>query len=150
MLFGVLSLAFAAIGLAMGTLDGVATVLGVGLVLVALNEYRGAVLLGRLHLGAPLRLAAGQVSLGLLIIGYCVWKLLNADQNDPQLQQLAPEIASLAQGMVTLVYVVVIGATVLFQGSAAVYYLTRKGLVVKYTRQTPGWIVEFDRLRAGG
>ncbi len=147
MLFGVLSLAFAGVGMAMGTLDGVATVLGVGLVLVALNEYRGAVLLGRLHLGAPLRLGGGQVALGLLIIGYCVWMLLHADS---QLQKLDPEIASLVQGMKTLVYEVVIGATVLFQGSAAVYYLTRKGLVVKYTRQTPGWIVEFDRLRAGG
>ena len=154
MFFGVVTLAFAGVVMAMGDLDVVATVLGVGLVLVALNEYRGAALLGRLHAGAPVQLAAGQAALGTLIIGYCVWSMVHIGSSsalsDPQIRELDPEIASLAQGMATLVYVLVIAATVLFQGAAAIYYLTRRGLVRKYVSQTPGWIVEFDRLRAGG
>jgi hypothetical protein len=155
MFFGVVSLAFVGFGLVLGNLDMVPLVLGVGLVAVALNEYRGAVLLGRLSLGAPVRLAAGQIGLGLLIIGYCLWMISRAESgemmatSDPQLREMIGDYESLYKGIAVLLYGAVIAATILFQGSAAVYYLTRRRPLQAYLTQTPDWIVEFERLRAG-
>ena len=73
---------------------------------------------------------------------------------DPEVERMLREtygdLGSLAEGLTALVYVVVIVATVFYQGLVAVYYLTRRWPIRKYIRQTPDWIVEIDRLRAGG
>lgn len=154
MLFGVLSLMFSSVGLAMGQPPGVGLIVGIGLVAVAANEYRGAVLLGRLHHGAPIRLALGQVVLGSMIIGYCLWAIIHTETSaalsDPQLQEILADYEGLLKGMTALVYGAVMAATVLFQGLAALYYLTRGKQILNYVSQTPNWIVEIDRLRAGG
>lgn len=156
MFFGVVSLLFAGFGLMLGGLDPVPTVLGIGLTAVAVNEYRGAAGLGRLRPGAPIQLALGQIALGTLIIGYCLWMIARAQSgqmmasSDPQVRELlGDDFESLYKGIAMLLYGTVIAATVLFQGSAAAYYLTRRRHLRAYLTQTPDWIVDFERLRGG-
>ncbi len=160
MFFGVVTLAVVAFQMALGDVDALHLLLGAGLVAVALNEFWGATQLERLQLRGPILLAAGEVALGFLIIAYCVWSLLHIEvdqasalggtQMEQQLEEMLSGAGDMIKGLTALVYVVVIAATVLYQGLVSIYYLTRRWPIRKYVRQTPNWIVEFDRLRAGG
>ena len=147
---------FAALTLLFTPVFGVVNLLiGGGLGLIAWNEFAGARMLGRLDAGAPLRLAAGQIALGSIIVGYCVWQLWRvlgpnaaSGYDDPQLRELMADYQPLIQGLTSLVYLSAIVLTVVFQGGAALYYLTRTRSLRSYLNRTPEWIVEIDRLRA--
>ena len=147
---------FAAITLLFAPLFGVVNlVIGGGLAVIAWNEFVGAGMLGRLDAGAPLRLAAGQIALGSIVVGYCLWQLWRVLAGDavggydhPQIREMLADYQPLIQGLTSLVYLTAIALTVLFQGGTALYYLTRTRALRAYLNRTPEWIVEIDRLRA--
>lgn len=148
---------FAAVTLLFAPVFGVVNlVIGGGLALIAWNEFASARKLGQLDARAPLRLAGGQAALGSIIIGYCVWQLwrvlggsaASGYEDQPQIRELMADYQPLIQSLTSLVYVLAIVLTVVFQGGAALYYLTRTRSLRSYLNRTPEWIVEIDRLRA--
>ena len=145
--------------LAFGAVDGWSLVLFVGLGVVAWNEFRGASQLVACEPIAPVRLALGQVLLGSLVIAYCSWAMVSAltgpglvsraQASDPQVTEMLAGYEELAELIAVGVYGTAIVLTLLFQGSGAVYYLSKRRAVRAYMSDTPAWILEFERVRSG-
>lgn len=142
--------AFAAISILFGLTSPVALILGVGMGVVAYNEWQGRAGIRRLDPEAARKLGRNQVGFMLLIIAYCVWSLVHALTSAPdpemaQLQELTGVGNDLVQQLTILVYVAVIGATLIFQGLNARYYFKRVGLIETYLSETPAWVVDLQR-----
>ncbi len=140
---------FAAIGLLFGIFSVTALVMGVGMGLVARNEFRGRTLLRQFDPLAPRRLGRNQLGFMALIIVYCLWSMYQTVSNPlteiEGLGAIADSVGGLVTNLTLAVYGVVIVLTVLFQGLNARYYFARTQRVEDYLRETPGWIVEIQR-----
>jgi hypothetical protein len=133
--------------------DWVAAVMAIGLGVLGFGELKGRRMLRACDLRAPARLGWNQIALMVLIIGYCAWQLVGAmGQPDmvsqaisesPELAQFIndPEMAAEADDLIhratVLTYLIVIGATVIFQGGNAIYYFTRGKWMRTYIKETP-------------
>lgn len=150
---------------------GSGAMLALALALCALgyNELTLRRPLLRLQPGAARGLALNQVALGGVLIAYAVWQLstggasgmfataapdpqLEALLADPAVAQSAPQLAGLTTKMDNLaqlislaVYGGLIVFAVVFQGSAALFYLARGRQVRHVLRHTPMWIIELHR-----
>ena len=140
---------FAAVTLpfAFGSLT--ALVLGVGMAVVARNEFKGRGMLRRIDPAGARLLGRNQVGFMALIIAYCLWSMYGAYAHpDLQIQQqldLLGVSAATVRQMTIIVYIGVIVATLVFQGLNARYYFARVQRVEAYLRRTPDWIVELQR-----
>ena len=140
---------FAAISLLFAFFSVTALVMGVGLGLVARNEFRGRKLLRQFDPLGPRLLGRNQIGFMSLIIVYCLWSMFQAGSNPiteiPGLEALADSYGDLVTTLTLAVYATVIVLTAVFQGLNARYYFARTQRVEDYLKETPGWIVEIQR-----
>ncbi len=140
---------FAAISLLFAIFSATALVMGVGLGLIARNEFRGRKLLRQFDPLGPRLLGRNQLGFMRLIIAYCLWSMYQAGSNPitelPGLEAMADYYGDLVTNLTLAVYGTVIVLTALFQGLNARYYFARTQRVEDYLKETPGWIVEIQR-----
>lgn len=141
---------FAAISILFGLTSPVALILGVGMAVVARNEFKGRTGVRRLEPEAARGLGRNQVGFMALIIAYCLWSLWRANTAAPdpemaQLEELTGVGSDLIRQLTTVVYLGVIGATVIFQGLNARYYFKRADVIQAYLDETPTWVVDLQR-----
>jgi hypothetical protein len=126
-----------------------ALILGVGMAVVARNEFKGRGMLRRIDPEGARFLGRNQVGFMALIVAYCLWSMYGAYAHpDPAIQQQLDLIgvgADTVRQFTIIVYVAVIAATLVFQGLNARYYFARVGRIDAYLRDTPDWIVELQR-----
>eukprot|EP00913_Durusdinium_trenchii_P006397 g6009.t1 len=141
-------LGLAAAPFAIGDLRTLA--LSLAFVALGYNELCARRALQRFEINAPMRLAISQLMLGGVLIGYAVLSIADLG---PITLSSSPLDASLIQGggvdqeaiesmtrtVSAAVYVGLIVGTVLFQGSTAIYYLTRGLSLRRFLGTTPGW-----------
>ena len=149
--FAAITLLFALFSLLFG-FSLTALVVGVGMAIVARNEFRGRGLLRRFDAHGPQLLGRNQVGFMTLIIGYCVWSIYSALTHPiPQLEEVEAALV-LPEDFITnfavAVYSVVIVLTLVFQGLNARYYFARIKLVQGYLEETPAWIIDLQRATA--
>lgn len=143
--------ALAALTLLLGVGSLPAFLLGLGMGAVAWNEHRGRERLRRMDPSGARLLAAGQLGLMVLVVAYALWSLARARAHpDPALAQVDEILGGDTQGLVreltTVLYLAVIGVTVIAQGLLARFYLARGAMVERYLRETPDWAVELLRV----
>ncbi len=124
-------------------------VMGIGLAVVARNEFRGRDLLRSFSPHGPRLLGKNQLGFMSLLIVYCLWNIYGALTNPiteiEGMEALAEAAGDLVTSLTVAVYGVVIVVSVLIQGLNARYYFVRARLVEDYVRETPEWIVELQR-----
>jgi len=140
--FGVVSLLF---GLGSVT----AFLVGAGLLAVAWNEFRGRNMLRAFDPAGPRLLGRNQIGLMALIIAYCLWSIHTAlhhpSESIRQLEELVGGTGSVGR-MVAWGYGAVIVLSIVVQGLNARYYYKRIDPLQAYLRETPGWVVELQRV----
>jgi hypothetical protein len=123
--------------------------LGVGMAVVARNEFKGRGMLRRIDPAGAHLLGRNQVGLMCLVIAYCLWSMYGAYAHpDLQIQQQLDLVGvppGTVRSLTVIVYLGLIGTTVIFQGLNARYYFVRVKRVEAYLRRTPEWIVELQR-----
>ncbi len=133
-------------------------ILGAALAFIAFNSFRGLRGLKRLDLAAPKLLALNQLLLIAILTLYAIYSIWAARNGDPELiKALGGESALSGVGdlnkltwyLALAVYGTLIFATLVAQGSAALYYITRKKVIADYLAQTPPWIVALQKAQAG-
>lgn len=151
--FAAITLLVALFSLLFALFSPTALVIGVGMAIVARNEFRGRGLLRRFDPQGPRLLGRNQVGFMTLIIGYCVWSMYSALTNPiPQLGELEAVLGApggLMTNLTVAVYAVAIVLTLLFQGLNARYYFARIKLVQGYLEETPAWIIDLQRATTG-
>lgn len=140
---------FAAIGVVFGVVSLTALVLGIGMAVVARNEFRGRAMLRQFDARGPKLLGRNQLGFLVLIIAYCLWSMYQAVHNPitdlAGLEGIEESVGSLVTELTVAVYAAVIVLSGLFQGLTARYYFARAPLIRTYLRETPEWIVELQR-----
>ncbi|MEQ8769613.1 MAG: hypothetical protein RIB60_03780 [Phycisphaerales bacterium] len=153
MFAGILTLPFAI---------GNGTLLALALALCAIGYHELALRrsLRKLEASAPGMLALNQLLLAGVLIGYAVWKLLNAEggagmistafadpaiANEPALANLTTQMESLQQTVVYGIYGGLILAVALVQGLAIRYYLSRRRHLRQFVSETPAWVITLHR-----
>lgn len=149
---------FAFITLLTGLFSIVSLLLGAGLGVVAYFELRGSRKLRDLDLTAPVHLGFNQIALGVLIILYCSWGVLQAlvgpSPYDSYLAaggdtaRMIEPIDQLNRAIMSGFYAVLLCVSVVAQGCTALYYFTRRRHMIAYLRETPDWVVEMLRVVA--
>lgn len=140
---------FAALTIPFAIHSPTALLLGVGMAVVARNEFKGRGMLRRIDPEGARFLGRNQVGLMGLVTAYCLWGIYGAYAHpDLQIQQQL-ELVGVPPGTIrsltVIVYLGLIGATLIFQGLNARYYFVRGKRVEAYLRRTPDWIVELQR-----
>jgi len=136
-------------------------VLGAGMSVIALVEFRGVADLKRLDVTAPRRLALNQLAFCVGLFLYGAISLFSALQ-DPQalvssaMSQIGGGDALGGAGMekqmtgivrmaAIALYGGVMFAALVGPGLMALYYHTRKHYIEQYVSQTPSWILDLQR-----
>jgi hypothetical protein len=135
-------------------------VLGAGMAVISIIEFRGVTELQRLDPTAPKRLALNQLAFGLLLFGYgafMLWDSFYGGGGKQQIQEMVGDMSmvgdpqmqrtmeSLASTVAIALYGSVMLAAILGPGLTAVYYYTRKKYIERYLRETPQWIIDLQR-----
>jgi len=129
-----------------GPLSVVSLVVGVGLAIVAYNEFHGRKLIRNIDLRGPSRLGWNQVGFLTLIVGYCVWCIVNYLLNQeqyvaeakaiPQIQEMEDLDVITVRGLLSLIvyslYGGVIALSIVFQGLNALFYFRRRKFLEQY------------------
>ena len=140
---------FAAVGLLFGIFSVTALVMGIGMGLVARNEFRGRTLLRQFDPLGPRLLGRNQLGFMGLIIVYCLWSMYQTVSNPiteiPGLEAITDSFGPLVTNLTLAVYGLVIVVTALVQGLNARYYFARTQRVKDYLKETSGWVVEIQR-----
>jgi len=141
---------FAVLTILFGLRNPAVLALGIGMGVVARNEFRGRTMLRRFEAAGARLLGRNQLGLMGLIVAYCLWCIYRVQTQPPdpemqQLQDLAGVGADLIRQLSLVLYGCVILATGLFQGLNARYYFKRMGMVETYLAETPPWVVDFQR-----
>ncbi len=146
-------------GFDISKLDWLTFVMGIGLGLIAWNEFRGRQRLRQFDPRGPRVLGWNQIALLGLIVAYAAWMmgvaLLGPNpyaeiiRQEPLAADMLGGIGDLYTKMSIAVYGGLILGTLLFQGLNALYYFTRAGLLRSYLAETPAWVVELQRCQAG-
>jgi len=146
---------FAALSILFGLFSLTGFLVGVGLAVVARNEFVGRGRLRSLEASGLELLWRNQLGLMALIVVYCAWSMYRAVAvPDPQIAELTELLGEgtgeLVQSLTLTVYTLVIVGTVIFQGLNARYYHVRVGRLRDYLRDTPQWVVDVQRSTALG
>jgi len=140
---------FAAITIAFGLMSPTALVLGLGMAVVARNEFKGRSMLRAIDPAGARLLGRNQIGLMSLIVAYCLWSIYRTYVfPDLQIQQelaLVGVAPATVRTLTVAVYAGVILASVLAQGLNARYYFVRVQRVEAYLESTPDWVVELQR-----
>jgi hypothetical protein len=135
-----------------------ALLLGLVLLVLSFNSFRGARRLKRFDLSAPPLLALNQLALAAAIVLYCAvsyWQFshghsdLAKELSDPQLASAGVDMKSLIWDIMLALYGGVAGASIIAQGLTALYYITRKQVITDYLAQTPPWVISIQKAQAG-
>lgn len=150
----------------LGLFDPVSLGLGVGMAVVAKNEFKGRDGIRQIDPQGPELLWRNQIGLGALIAVYCLWSIYRVApvEPDPQVADLMELLGSdadqllgslsgllgsdtnqLMRSATLTVYKVVIGVTALTQGLMARYYYLRVAAIEEYRSDTPAWVMELHR-----
>jgi hypothetical protein len=134
--------------------------LAIALGIITFNSFRGAKRLRALDLAAPKFLALNQVALAAILTTYASISIYLALHTPSEISaaitaepMLAPTLGSIAklERLLTLaVYGGLILGTLLAQGLAALYYLSRKKHLQAYINATPPWILQLQKTKVGG
>jgi len=141
---------FAAISILSGLGSLPVFLVGVGLAVVARNEFLGRKRIVDFQPSGFDLLWKNQVALMAIIIAYCLWAMGHSQlATDPSMQELNELMGEgfdeMVQSLVTVAYVAVIAATVIFQGWNARYYWVRMARLESYLAETPQWVVDVQR-----
>jgi hypothetical protein len=141
---------FAFVSILSGIFDLSGLLVGLGLALVARNEFVGRRRLRALDPSGLVLLWRNQVGLMLLIIVYCAWSIYSVLANpNPELVALLELVGEgadeLFKSLTTMVYKAVIGATIICQGLNARYYYVRVARIRDYLQRTPRWVLDLQR-----
>jgi len=139
-----------AVSILFGVFSLTGFIVGVFLVIVARNEFRGRGLVRRLEPRGAMLLAKNQIGLIGIIIAYCLWSMyVTVASPSGEITELE-ELVGLSPGLVTdmtlTAYGIVIVLTLLFQGLNARYYFLRVQQLKDYLEQTPKWVVDMQRI----
>lgn len=158
--FCLLAFLFVLFGALFGEFDWVGLVMGVGLGIIARNEYRGRRLLRQFDPRAPRLLGFNQLALLGLIVAYAAWMMVVSAygqdpyeeqiRQNPMLAKMLGDIGALQKKLSLVIYGTVIAATVVVQGLNAMYYFTRARCLRSYLDETPDWVVDLQRCQASG
>ncbi len=154
------SFLFVVAGALFGEFDVIGMVMGVGLALLAWNEFRGRAMLRRFELRGCGVLGWNQLGLMALVISYAAWMLGQAlwgpnpyEEAMTRETMLTGPLGSIGQLYKTIslaVYGGLIAGTVIFQGINSLYYFTRRKHVKAYLCETPEWLVELHQRDVAG
>ena len=138
---------FAAVTLLFGILNLTALVLGVGMAVVAPNEFKGRAGILQFEATGPELLWRNQICFMGLIIAYCLWSMYaTVSEPDPQMAELTEllggDMDELVLSLTLTVYAVAIALTTVFQGLNARYYFRRVAMIEEYLSDTPDWVRE--------
>lgn len=140
---------FAAITIPFAVTSPSALVLGLGMAVVARNEFKGRSMLRAIDPAGARLLGRNQIGFMSLITAYCLWSIYRTYthpdlqiQDELALAGVAPETV---RTLTVVVYVGVIAASLLFQGLNARYYFLRVQRVEAYLESTPSWVVELQQ-----
>jgi len=140
---------FAALSLLFGFSSLRVLVLGVGMAVVAWNEFRGRRMLRDFDPAGLRLLGRNQVGFMGVIILYCLWSMYAAAHGHGidlgQIEDVIGPTEDLVRTLTLTVYGAVIAATILFQGLNARYYFARMRMLEAYLAETPPWIVDLQR-----
>ncbi len=146
---------FAGVSLLSALFSVTALCVGVGLAVIARNEFRGRKLLRWFDPRGTRLLGWNQIGFIVLLIAYSLWSiyvtLTGPNTYDvyiakhPELAQVLGPIGSMYTTLTLAVYSGVIVFSVIFQGLNARYYFKKDRLLKAYLRQTPDWIVDLQR-----
>lgn len=145
-------LVFACISLALAFFsDWSAWAVGIGLLLVALNELRGSAMLRRADPAGAKVLGWNQLVLAALLVAYATWSLATSlrqplgtalQSGDPQIDAMAANITSaVTYGLYGTLAVL----GLLLPGLTSIYYFSRARIIRSFLAETPEWIVEIMR-----
>jgi hypothetical protein len=150
---------FAVLTLLGSFLSPTGILLGLALGYIAFNSFRGLNRLKRFDLSGPKLLALNQLTLIAILTVYAlysIWAARNGDTDlnqalaaEPGLAGSAGDIKQLSWFLTLAVYGTLIFATVVAQGSAALYYFSRRKHLEAYVAQTPSWIIDLQKAQAG-
>jgi len=150
---------FAALTLPCALFGIKALFIGVGLAIVAYNEFRGAAGLEKLNQSATTRLGYNQIGFAVIIIVYCVWSAFEAiHSTNDSLASLGglsstsgagangtvESVTQLVESITIMVYSSVAALSVIFQGGTAWYQFSRKKHLAGYAQRTPEWILQMQ------
>ena len=123
---------FAALSLLSGLSSMTVLTVGLGLAIVAWNEFRGRKMLRRFDPRGPRLLGRNQLGLMALLVGYGLWGIYMGLTGTTELTALLKElepvfgpIGHLQRSLTLAVYGGVILLSIIFQGLNALYYFTR-------------------------
>jgi len=141
---------FAAVSILFGLFSLTSLVMGLGLAVVARNEFAGRSQLRTFEPSGLELLWRNQVGFMALIIAYCGWSMYRAVAiPDPEMTEVMDLLGEgtdeLVQSLTLTVYAVVIVATGIFQGLNARYYWRRVAKIRAYVRETPAWVLDLQR-----
>ena len=141
---------FAAVTLLFGIFSLTALVLGVGMAVVARNEFKSRARILTPDPTGPELLWRNQVGCMALIILYCLWSMyVTTARPDPQMAELTEllggDLDELVRSLTITVYVAVIALTAVFQGLNARYYFRRIATIEQYLSETPDWVLELQK-----
>jgi len=143
---------FAAVSILFGLIFGPTSFLvGVGLAIVARNEFVGRTRLRSFDPSGLELLWRNQVGFMALIIAYCVWSIFRSfARPESEISELTQQLGAtgLVQAATLIVYTVVIVVTGIFQGLNAYYYFVRVARIREYVRDTPPWVLDLQRSTA--
>ena len=96
-----------------------------------------------IYAGVQLRATlSGQSSLSAELARHPELATLLASIDDPAVQDILASMDDMYRYGKLLVYAIVIGVTLVVQGSAALYYLSRRKHLREFVTGTPGWVRE--------
>ena len=141
---------FAVVSILFGLFSLTSLLIGLGLAVVARNEFVGRGRLRRLDPSGLELLWRNQLGFMTLIIVYCAWSMYRAVAvPDPEMTELTDLLGEgtgeLLQSLTLTVYATVIVATGIFQGLNARYYFQRVARIRDYLRDTPPWVLDLQR-----
>jgi hypothetical protein len=144
------SAVLAGLSLLIGLVSLTSLVVGAGLAVVAVNEWRGARLLRAFDPRGPRLLAFNQLWLMALLVGYGAWGLYTG-LTGPGPYDAYPELASMLPSRSELhritwvLYGGLIVLALLIQGRKARNSFAHEARLRDYVDATPAWIVELQR-----
>ena len=141
---------FAVVSILFGLFSLTSFLVGVGLAIVARNEFVGRGRLRSLDPSGLELLWRNQVGFMALIIGYCAWSIyrtvaLPAPEMTELTEILGDGAGDLIRSLTLILYAAVIVATAIFQGLNARYYFVRVARIRDYVRDTPQWVLDLQR-----
>jgi len=141
---------FAGVSILFGLTSLPGFLVGVGLAVVARNEFVGRKRLRSFDASGLDLLWRNQLGFMGVIVAYCVWSLYRTVAlPDPAMAELTTlmggDTGELIESLTITLYSSVIVATVIFQGLNARYYFVRIARLNDYLRDTPKWVLDLQR-----